>query len=51
MSPGGTNMDSLLLQVHERFPGLKSSIENNNFQEFELFASETRAHSTDRWSL
>ena len=31
------NVDSLLLQVQERFLGLKSSVEHNTSQEFELY--------------
>ena len=49
----------VLLQVQERCPGLKSSVEHNTSQEFELFTSESewgsdsviRAHFTDLWFL
>ena len=48
-------MDLLLLQVHERFPGLKSSVEHNTSQVLELFTRESgqssdpviQAHSID----
>ena len=71
MSPGGkrikfflsgeevasATMDSLLLQLQDRFTGLKSIVKLNTSQEFELFTSKSwqgsdsviQAHSTDQW--